>query len=1758
MALKWKNESGEITNLPAAALEEGVAMDWQRRKHRHLSFASPIFNLESLEGVDERGEMMGLMHEEMHIRLLEGLDCSDNNLTEIECIQVENGFENLRSLKARRNQLTHFNGRLPQLLELNLAWNNLSNMPPTQHLKNLEILILAHNKIEGNWLAVKDNVRLKRFDIADNRFQMKPSELEEGLSCLSKLTGLIQLRLKDNPFTKFFSEYQIFCLQMLPSLTKLDDAPITGEVRMEAAASAHKLYSLSRYDEIYQTRKKTYDAKVAGKPVPLGFIPSIQDLNRQLEEVLRDPVGCLVLMDHFLQLCGTVYLATPQEHETLFHEIRADKGEDKDQLIKEQVDSMMQNIQLLLERHDSVALLAVRSVAKLCAVSIGGIGDRCITMLGQLMQGGSEIQQDVLDAIEETVIPLLARRKLTDPTVVVIMKGLAHLSKDARLLKPLGRAMTKLIKRLSGWLFDADLQHSSDLLSLLSVATKLHENVLIAQECKIPEHVVVMLDNRQLVQNESYRGMYMDLLIIAKNCASLGKEVVEAYANTGLHIKLIAQLKGFIQDDLGRMTPIELKTCSYLIDALTEMWKFSPDVLKESLLSYKVYGSIMRAPKAHTADPMLLASSLRAIHAILKDVEMRTEYIRDIVEDLDKMRPLLPYLGNKKYDQCFNLAERHRKDYNPRTYVERPAPALAALSNVLVHEAFVAIIELIEFFTAEEEEPLCKIVSENLNQQGRETALFTLLDVPSDDVKCAVMSCIEKVNLAELDSEEIGFLIKLMNDSKNIGAGKTEELLNKVIGQLERLVKDNESPAGQAFMSDHSEVAIHEVFDVLTRNEERQTYGSQSEEEEKTILSLGCVSFLRTCGRRLELRRFLRNPKARDHMTEILKNEDDLHTPLNPDIIIDRSITGSSVETLLRSFGGIDRLNANRRVAFRVTQRVADILEGRSDLLDGTEDLNSSTFAKREAMMLDDVKSKKHLKYLDDDEWDERKVQQASFTAASGFDLLLTYLDGAFVSASESDGQAAANRAVEDEALKFQYEMEGKAAQIVAEMDRKDQEARDKDEPSILTLDELDDGPKSSGGGGGGTSRQMLMGAMQTLHSAPPHHTVSLFLPSNPEFFINEDLFADERKGWVRPAFIVAAVLRCAHVMLVRPVAEVFRHEMIEYLKDADTVRKILMLMPHTGYLNCNVAAKFLRVMSRVLTLPPDVTSESIHTLLLFDMLSTFIKQLCVPALQVMKQTSERSLNVQEQVLCTEMARCVEIIGRNIPYIIFSAERQEPQELCVMKCLERFISITVVSTITQMILYDLQVDSGGSGGGAINADFAKGSMARKGMREMCSRVLAQHLQRCPPMKYAVLEAFAQAVVFGKQAIRASYMYELLAMLNQGQYAVGVETMLQEVNNRDRNNPERVLRLFECEICQTGSSEFRTLIVSNLSLYIMDKPKSTMHCGVCPPERFCPHAPTLSAPCSYLDICRLVKGYGSQHLIIGWIDPSGGERFQHVICHRTRDRDILVEMMHSLTAQGKGTELNDRAALASDSLSRAVIQEAIGNDPIFAYTYALRADQGDRLSLFVLTSANFYEFQVNFDNYGYDPDMPEADADDEIGPQMEDSAIELALDEMFGAVDNTLRESSKGNDDDDELTVGRKKKSQALASKLRGIRDRRNTAMEKGDNERLDTVGKGAFGDLGMSLAEKREALMKKVKGSYLTPVVEQPVGSITMIGFMPGDDPVLRLDVGGKVMIRFFDDLAREDWRRALACALNQVEGGTPYERAYASLGELG
>ncbi len=77
------------------------------------------------------------------------------------------------------------------------------------------------------------------------------------------------------------------------------------------------------------------------------------------------------------------------------------------------------------------------------------------------------------------------------------------------------------------------------------------------------------------------------------------------------------------------------------------------------------------------------------------------------------------------------------------------------------------------------------------------------------------------VPLSEFDQEELSTMLRLLASCKNIGAGKTELVISKILFLLTSLLKDKTEESGRNFRLKFGERAINETIDILLRNQAR-------------------------------------------------------------------------------------------------------------------------------------------------------------------------------------------------------------------------------------------------------------------------------------------------------------------------------------------------------------------------------------------------------------------------------------------------------------------------------------------------------------------------------------------------------------------------------------------------------------------------------------------------------------------------------------------------------------------------------------------------------------------------------------------------------------------------------------------------------------------------------------------------------------------------------------------------------------------------
>ena len=464
----------------------------------------------------------------------------------------------------------------------------------------------------------------------------------------------------------------------------------------------------------------------------------------------------------------------------------------------------------------------------------------------------------------------------------------------------------ELLPLLSEWLNTAvQLTDGEHFVTLLMYLTDREENAKVVASSQLAATLISSLENKSIAESETLRPLYTSLLQLSQNVTEFGGEhIMKAFKDKRMHVELTGRVKRTMTEPASkkpRAMAIKSRVVAASLTFVSVMMK-RPEVLRTCCDAFLIHDMLcgflnsQEGPRA--LDPVILAATCRCLQRILEASEMYEKYGMKIVEDLGKVAPLLQYLEGKKYFDLCKQAFRHQlvskpsddedddeEDLDPSKPETMRKFALEGMSDPYVREAFIAIIDLIIFFSPQPGQPVDTIrdlVSNQMNDMKREEKLLRLLVVPNDDVRLKVVQCIMTVDPDQLDKKEMGMIIKYLSDTKNLGAGRTEEVLSLVVGLLENLTK-HAGNAGKQFCKAYAPNAIIEATDILHRNSGRETLGKQEEEEQKLELSRSIIKFLRVCGQNPGLRGYLRSMEIASLFPDILKNEELLHSPLAQD-----------------------------------------------------------------------------------------------------------------------------------------------------------------------------------------------------------------------------------------------------------------------------------------------------------------------------------------------------------------------------------------------------------------------------------------------------------------------------------------------------------------------------------------------------------------------------------------------------------------------------------------------------------------------------------------------------------------------------------------------------------------------------------------------------------------------------------------------------------------------------------------------------------
>eukprot|EP00753_Platysulcus_tardus_P012915 PLAT3572.5.p1 GENE.PLAT3572.5~~PLAT3572.5.p1 ORF type:complete len:1921 (+),score=1267.62 PLAT3572.5:60-5822(+) len=972
-----------ITHLNMEVLDFLIGGDITKKSLEQINFSDDQFQLQTLRGLELVGEGNPASRDEVlefHLEnnqlesLLELVLSSGQSLfTHVQQIFASNNNIQYLCSSVAEPTLNSWPVRLDHLQELDLSFNELTSIPALTMMPHLRVYVLHHNSIRPPWNMLSEGRSLQRLDLAHNKLDWTSTEFSKAIKLLRDLRNLRELNLGHNPFVREVKDYYLHALKAQGTgdgkLARLDEH-VVNKAMLDRAAHTRPLVGHDEKEDEKDDEPLLGGGagSLRGSGAVIGedeedtrgasLIPTIGQLNGLLQKCFSEPASCIKNVERLIHDVRKIK-SRRAEHQFLFEGcIPPDAAEEEAAQLMHQellIDELLQNIVLLMERQPPLLGPLLRVLGYLAGVSVASIGRKCLQQLQDLMGAGDDMAGQVITVMNDVVIPQIksggAEAGGLRETLIMAMTEVAegHL---------LGESLEALVPYLGQWLTES--KASEPISALLAAASSSAKSA--RQLCNLRVYEVV---KDMLLRPDLDRGAsrYFHLMRAAENLSredrrqALDRDDRAGlnFVRAGLHKQFLLSLRELIvrkDDEWDDAKCFRISRTVSCLDALAGSSHIGMmDLLKPGRGYVKLLVNLYQHSKVH---PIILTAVFRALLTLLEAPNdwypMRYSHglerdklsvQADVTSGLQQVVPLLQYLGEtgSRYPQMCKRAG---------ALIRNRRVPLSQLTNGVMHDLLVAVINLIKFYCREGQNPRnleAHSVVVKLDEHNRETFLFACLSVPSDRVQLAVVHCLLCVPLEELDNDEVTHLVDMLNQTTNIAVGETEKVLGSSFELLTRLVLSKKARSGVEFRRHNADNVIQAALHILERNALRDTGGLAKEEQEKAVLNEACVDFLRAASCWEPLRIELRNREIMERLGAILRNEDRLAVrfKLQPEDeleqsrdaylhgAVEKTWPGRAVEYLLNTLSGDDPLRADGVVSPRVVRRIADVLEGMPD-----------------------------------------------------------------------------------------------------------------------------------------------------------------------------------------------------------------------------------------------------------------------------------------------------------------------------------------------------------------------------------------------------------------------------------------------------------------------------------------------------------------------------------------------------------------------------------------------------------------------------------------------------------------------------------------------------------------------------------------------------------------------------------------------------------------------------------------------------------
>ena len=220
-------------------------------------------------------------------------------------------------------------------------------------------------------------------------------------------------------------------------------------------------------------------------------------------------------------------------------------------------------------------------------------------------------------------------------------------------------------------------------------------------------------------------------------------------------------------------------------------------------------------------DPLVLTAICDFAYEILtsKSGSSNPFVVQTVLNNLGQLVNLIRALDmNSPTDRYLNICVKANM-YNRGVIINGAPVPFENLTSPIMHKMIISIIRLFGHaskYGSEKGGPIEKALfhcAEMLNENGRETLLFDILQVPDDNVKLEAVRCLNNIDVSQIESDELSAFTRLLHSYKNIGAGKTEEVLSLVFLVMAKLLKDT-GTAAREFLHNHVKGVVIDGLDL--------------------------------------------------------------------------------------------------------------------------------------------------------------------------------------------------------------------------------------------------------------------------------------------------------------------------------------------------------------------------------------------------------------------------------------------------------------------------------------------------------------------------------------------------------------------------------------------------------------------------------------------------------------------------------------------------------------------------------------------------------------------------------------------------------------------------------------------------------------------------------------------------------------------------------------------------------------------------------